>query len=1024
MTLTRISLGNPVGVVVAVLLVLIFGAIGLSRLPIQLTPEVTEPEITVTTDWRAAAPEEVEAEIVEPQEDVLRGLPGLVEIQSKAQRGRGEIALTFAVGTNKERALLEVMNRLNRVPRYPADTDEPVLSTIGGNSRAIAWFILKPLPGNDRDIASYQDYIEEVVQTRFERVPGVAMSEVRGGREREVRITFDPYKAAELGVQLPVAAQLAGGAEDVSGGFADVGKRRYTVRYTGAYAVEELADLVIDWRQGNPVLLRDVAEVEVRLQDKASFVIQNGSVSMATNAHRETGVNVLEVMAGLREAAAELGEGPLKRAGLSIEQVYDETIYIDRSIVMVRNNLALGIALAIAVLWWFLRHFRSTLMVALAIPLCIVPSFIVLDAAGRSLNVISLAGLAFAVGMVLDAAIVVLENIVRRREEGEESREAAQKGTTQVWGALLASTATTVAIFLPIVFLEDEAGQLFADLALTIAAAIVFSLLVAVTVLPTAAGQWLKTGALSDPHRHWWDGMSRGIMWLTATPLRRIAWIMGLTSISIPLAIYLFPSPNYLPEGNRNLVFAFILPPPGSNIETLEREMGQVIAERMQPYVDGVKEPQVKNYFFVAFSRGVFMGARTVEPEQTDKLVPLINGVIRGFPDTIAFAKRSSLFGGFGEGKTINVDIQGRNVSSLLQAAQVGFGLIRSTIPGSSVRPFPGLDLSEPELQLSPKEREIAEAGWNRQTMAGIIRALGDGLFIGDYFDGEERLDVILRAEPWETPEDLVAIPVATPNAGIQPLSQLVQLKRTAGPNELRRIDRRRTITLQVTVPDGVALSEALEILRAKVEPKIVELLPEDGEIHYTGTASKLDVALENMLGTFVLAIAILYLLISALFRSFRDSLLVLMTIPLAAVGGVIAIQLIGLSVDLLTMIGFVILLGLVVNNAILLVHQTRAAEREGVARREAVGQAVRLRLRPILMSTLTSIFGMLPLLVVQGAGTELYRGLAAVIVGGMSVSTVFTLLLLPSLLRIGEGSGSRRVFLETGAGRDPAVTG
>ena len=664
---------------------------------------------------------------------------------------------------------------------------------------------------------------------------------------------------------------------------------------------------------------------------------------------------------------------------------------------------------AILVLWWFLRHLRSTLMVAIAIPLAIIPSFIFLDGAMRTINVISLAGLAFSVGMVLDAAIVVLENIVRRREGGEAAMDAADKGTGQVWGALLASTATTVAIFLPIVFLEDEAGQLFADLALTIAAAVVFSLIIAITVLPAAASRWMQSSEMSDKHSHWWDNMSRGIMWLTSSPVKRFGWIIGLTTISLTVAFQLFPKPDYLPEGNRNLVFAFVLPPPGSNIESLEKEMGQIVADRMAPHISGEMEPQVKNYFFVAFSRGVFMGARAVDPEKTNELIAVVNGAIQGFPDTIAFAKRSSLFGGFGEGKTINVDIQGKNVESLLQAAQVGFGAIRQAIPGSSIRPFPGLDLSEPELRLIPKDREIAEVGWNREMLSGVIRAMGDGLFIGDYFDGESRLNVILRGAPWDTPEELMAMPVATPNGGVQPLSQLVMLERTSGPDELRRVDRRRTITLQVTVPDGVSLGEALDILKQEVHPQLEALLPEDGEINYTGTAEKLEIVKSEMLGTFLLAIAILYLLISALFRSFIDSVLVLMTIPLAAVGGVVAVTVLGmaglsgLSFNLLTMIGFIILLGLVVNNAILLVHQTRSAEREGMRRIDAVGQAVRLRLRPILMTTLTSIFGMLPLLLVPGAGTELYRGLAAVIVGGMLVSTVFTLLLLPSLLRIGE---------------------
>ncbi len=1020
MTLVRLSLANPVAVAVGVLLVLLFGAISLGRLPVQLTPEVEEPQISIRTAWRAAAPAEVEAEIIEPQEDALRGLPGAVRLLSQAQRGQGTISITFAVGTDLRRALLEVMNRLNRVPRYPPDAEEPVISTVGGNSRAIAWFILKTLPGNDRDIASYQDFIEEVVQSRFERVPGVARSEVRGGRDREIRITFDPYRAASLDIQLPEVIALAD-SEDVSGGFVDVGKRRYTLRYVGSYDVAALRDMILAWRDGQPVRLRDVADVALQPEDRASFVIQNGRLAMAVNAHRETGVNVLKVMEGLREAAAELRDGPLKRAGLSFEQVYDETVYINRSIAMVRNNLLLGVFLATVVLWWFFRRMRATLMVALAIPVCIFGSFMLMDGAGRTLNVISLAGLAFAVGMVLDAAIIVLENIVRLRERGVASREAALDGASQVWGALLASTATTVAIFLPVVFLADEAGQLFADLALTIAVAIIFSLVVAITVLPASAMTWLRTVEMRDRHEHWWQALTALIMRLTETRLRRGLWILVLVSLPILVVVWLKPQADYLPEGNRNLVFAFINPPPGHNIDAIEKEMGQVVAARLQPYLDGEKEPQVLNYFFVAFARGMFMGVRTVDPERTSELLPILNGILRGFPDTIGFAFRASLFGGFGEGRKINMDIQGRDLDSLLAAARTGFMTIRKVMPGASVRPFPGLDLAEPELRLIPDERRIAEAGWDRRTMAGVIRALGDGLYVGDHFDGERSLDVILRSAPWETPEDLLALPLATPEAGIQPLGELVRLERTAGPDELRRVDRRRTVTLQVGPPEGVSLEEALAILKREVAPVVEGMLPEDGEVRYTGTADKLETALRNMAGTFLLAIAILYLLISALFRSFRDSLLVLLVIPLATVGGVIALQLTnawnrhvvplwgGLpgiqSMDLLTMIGFVILLGLVVNNAILLVHQTRAAERQGLARRAAVEQAVRLRLRPILMSTLTSIFGMLPLLLMPGAGTELYRGMAAVIVGGMSISTVFTLLLLPSLLRIGDNA-------------------
>ncbi|RMH20046.1 MAG: efflux RND transporter permease subunit, partial [Gammaproteobacteria bacterium] len=421
------------------------------------------------------------------------------------------------------------------------------------------------------------------------------------------------------------------------------------------------------------------------------------------------------------------------------------------------------------------------------------------------------------------------------------------------------------------------------------------------------------------------------------------------------------------------------------------------------------------DYFFVAFNSGAFMGARTADPKQTGKLVGLINQAVGGFPDTLAFAKRTSLFGGFGGGRTIDINIQSKDILALLDAAQTGFFSIRQTLEGSTVRPFPGLDLAEPEIRIQPIEHAIISAGWNRQAIGQIIRAMGDGLFVGDLFDGDRRLDIILRATPWKTPEDLAALPVSTPDAGIQPLKALATLSRTAGPQEIRRLNRHRTVTLQVTPPPDMDLETALERVKTDIEPKIRERLPEDGDITYTGTADKLVTALKSMGSSFLLAIVILYLLISALFRSFIDSLIVMTIFPVAILGGILALQAINLTIgfqpmDLLTMIGFIILLGLVVNNAILLVHQTRSAERQGVDRQEAVRQAVRLRLRPILMTTLTSIFGMLPLILIPGAGTELYRGMAGVIVGGMLLSTMITLLLIPSVLGWRAGTAKRHI--------------
>jgi len=1012
--LTRMALSNPVAVIVGCILVVIFGMISLSRLPIQMTPDITRPEITIVTPWRASAPNEIESEIIEPQEDVLRSIPGLLKLESTSSYGRGAINLEFVIGTDMNRALIEVMNRLNQVPRYPLDANEPIIR-VGGNQfeKVIAWFAVQTKPGNTRPIASYQDFVDDTIVTRLERVPGVSQTGSFGGRAHEVRITFDPFKAANIGLDLTGISSDLGSNADVSAGSTEVGRRQYTLRFSGKYDISSLGDLVLEWRDGKPIRLNDIAHIELKMVDPSTQLHQNGGPSIAVNVIPESGVNVLEVMDELKAVIADLAENELDRADLTIEQNYDETVYVKSSIGMVRNNMLLGMSLAIVVLWWFLRKFRATLSVALAIPLCLLIAFIVLDFTGRTLNIISLAGLAFATGMVLDAAIVVLENIFRQREAGRDGEEAALRGTSQVWGALLASTATTVAIFMPVVFLQDEAGQLFGDLAVTISAAVVASLLVAVTVLPTAAADWVKGEAIEDHHRSWWRWITDHIMSWTDTARRRWTFVGLLIGAPLVFAALLLPPADYLPEGKQNFFFGFMVTPPGIGIETARRELMDVIDDRLAPYLSGEKSPQISTYFMGASPAfGMFLGGEAVDPDDMDELLGILNSeILTGFPDTFGFAQRAPIFGGSRGGRQVDMDLQADSFESLLAAGRAGFAAVMEALPGANVRPSPSLELAEPQLRLIPDDRKIAEVGWNRSRVAAIVRAMGDGLFLGEYFDGNRRYNVILRAEDWYTPEELAALPVATASGQVVTIGELTRVTRTAGPSQIRRIDRKRTLTLQITPPPGMAMEEALAVINEKVKPAILPLLPINGSITLRGTAEALDEALASMSGSFALAIVLLYLLISALFRSFTDSLLVILTIPMATVGGIISLRLMDLALlstggqqmDLLTMIGFVILLGLVVNNAILLVYRARDAEREGMGRRDAVESAIRLRLRPILMSTTTSIFGMLPLMLIPGAGTELYRGMAAVIVGGMLISTLFTLLLLPSLLRMKE---------------------
>ncbi|MBT8135822.1 MAG: efflux RND transporter permease subunit [Gammaproteobacteria bacterium] len=1012
MSLTLNSIRNPAGIGVVVAIILFFGLFSLSKLPIQLFPNIDEPQISINTGWRAASPREVESEIVEPLEEVLQGLPGLKELNAGANKGDAWINLTFGLGTDMQKTLIDVISRLNRLQPLPRDANPPQVNLGGGRggggaNETLTWFFVQLLPGTAGPVEEYQRTIEEILKPRLETIPGVAGVIVHAGQQQQLQIVFDPYRAAELAIPIPQVAAVAGRANDVSGGFVDVGRRQYTLRFAGRYSPEQLSELILDWRDGRPVRLGDIADIALSRGDRTGFTVQNGNPAMGVEIFRESGANALQTLNEVKKVVAQVREEQLQPMGLSIHQSFDASVFIYRAISLVTSNLGIGILLAIGVLWWFLRQGRATLLVATAIPISLLSTFVVLYLTGRTLNVISLAGLAFAVGMVLDAAIVVLENIVRLREAGRSADDAAAEGTSQVWGALLASTATTVAIFLPVIFLKDVEGQLFADLALTIAIAVSISLLVAVTVLPTAAAKWLRNEPIPDRHAAMWSRMSDAITRLTDVPARRYLTIAVLMGVPILTTVMLMPKLDYLPPVKRDAIDGFFRFPPGANAEVIENEIFRKMVDRLEPYMSGREEPALKNYYIIFWGNGGTIGARVKDQSRVKELEKIIREeVTAGLPDTSAFVMQGNLFGGFGGGRNISLQMQSSDTAALMSAAREGMDILAEVMPEAQVQPWPGTEMAEPELRLIPNDDRINEAGWTRETMSNVVRALGDGIWIGEHFDGEKRMDIILRAEKWSNPEELEAVPLMTAN-GVIPLGQMVRIERTVGPNQIFRIDRRRTVALNVTPPEGMSLEEGIAILRADVEPKLREMLPADGGIRYGGSADALKNAVSNMVENFGLAIIVLFLLMSALFRSIRDSIMVLMALPLATVGGVIAIRLLNLisfqPMDLLTMIGFIILMGLVVNNAILLVHQTRSAEREGLHRREAINQALRVRMRPIFMSTLTSIFGMLPLVLVAGAGSVIYRGLAAVIVGGMLVSTVFTLLLLPTLLRVGE---------------------
>ena len=653
-----------------------------------------------------------------------------------------------------------------------------------------------------------------------------------------------------------------------------------------------------------------------------------------------------------------------------------------------------------------MRSRRATFLVTATVPLSVLVAFVALRTFDKSLNVISLAGLAFSVGLVMDAAIVTLENIVRRRQNGDSLKKAVARGTRQITGALFASTVTSVAIFVPVLFMEGMEGQLFQDLALTIAVAVSASFLIAITVLPVAASFLLKQES-ADPCARWWENITALVMRLTRTPAMCLAWAVGILGASVLAVVLLIPKANLLPQAPSDSLNAFFAMPPGGNVETVRDEIASPIVERLKPYMDHKQQPYIRGYNLSSFGTFNALFIYPQDPNRIEEMMDIVrNEVLVDLPDTQAFVQRSSLLNfGFGSGRAINVDLQGPDMNALSAAAMAGMGIINELIPGAQVRPNPGLQIAEPELQLVPNDRRITAAGLDRASVANVVRALTGGSFVGEYFDGNDRLDMILKGPVWTTPEELAATPIATPLAGIQNIGELADIRRTVGPTQLLRVNGQRTITLEVTPPADMTVQEALEQLRDVAGPQLREAIPDTVSVAYRGTADRLEEAFDTMTVNLAIAALVLFLVLAAMFRSLRDAVLVMLSMPLAIAGGVVALRILNLfttqAMDLLTTIGFLILLGLVVNNAILLVMQTRAAQREGLDRAQAVAQAVRVRARPIYMSTLTSLFGMLPLMLVPGVGSQIYRGLATVIIGGMFVSAIFTLILMPSILRL-----------------------
>lgn len=1128
---------NPVKVSVGVILIVLFGILSVLQMPIQLTPEVQIPTLTIETRWPGASPQEVEREIVQEQEEQLKSVEGVRKMNSESMDSMGRVTLEFPVGTDMREALLRVNTKLAQVPRYPEDADEPVISTSNASDRPMAWFILtqlvppreeadklaaehpdlqpaldlayqakseglrmlrlreladkdervRPLLPVERDVTMLRKFAEDYIEAAFERVEGVSNANVLGGREEEVQVVLDPERLAVRGLTIAaVRAALRSENADTSGGDFWEGKRRYIVRTLGQFrSPEQVENLIIARRDGVPVYLRDVGEVQLGYKKPDGFVRRFGTNCIAINAQRAVGANMLDVMKGLQQANQELNAGLLRRQNLQLTQVSDDTDYIYSSLGLVSSNLFQGSILTFVTLLLFLRSARSTVIIFVHILVSTIGAFLVMALLGRSLNVPALGGLAFAVGMLVDNAIVMLENIYRRHQQGESPNDASVRGAAEVWGALLNATLANLAVFIPVLFVREEAGQLFRDIAIAISAAVALSMLVAVTVVPAAAKRILRAhdrsledvsrwSAFWRRHRHRPWGRWLRMLWTPIVALlwtldraahrfvtglvglneylqrsiaKRLAFVAAVLGVSVLLSWMLLPKVEYLPNGNRNLIIAIVMPPPGYNLNQLT-QMGQVIERELRPYWDvdtrdpaihKMQYPAIEDFFYVARSRQVFVGVRAVDPMRAAELVPLIQTFAEKLPGTILVAKQASLFEqGLIAGRTVEIEITGPDIGRLVALGGQMFGQLKGSpnqpgiMPAAQIRPNPGLDLSNPEVRVTPKWEQAADLGVSASDLGYAIDTMVDGAYATDYFSGGDRIDlrIMVDSKFEQHSQQLGSIPVATPTGQLVPLAAVANIELGSGPEQINHRTRQRAITLEVTPPVEMPLEAAMDLIQEQLILPLQASGQLDGgyRIALAGTADKLRSTWQSLRWSLLLAVVLTYLLMAATFESWVYPLVVILTVPLGAIGGFVGLWLLNWYVlqplDVLTMLGFIMLVGTVVNNPILIVEQSLVHIRqEGMPARPAILESVRTRIRPIFMTTLGGLVGLLPLVVAPGAGSELYRGIGAVLLGGLLMSTILTLVFVPALLLLmmEAGEGLRRL-LHGGAPASPAL--
>jgi len=1032
MKLVEIATRRRVAISMGAVTLVLFGLIALQDLKVNLLPDLSYPTLTVRTEYQGAAPEEIETLLTRPVEEAVGVVKNVRAVKSVSRAGQSDVILEFAWGVDMDLAGLDVREKLE-VLQLPLESSRPLLLRFNPATDPIMRFgLIFGESGSAVDETSLKvlrRYADEEIRKILEPVEGVAAVKISGGLEDEIHIEIDQRKMAQLNLSLEnLTARLAAENVNVSAGRLEEGTQRYLVRTINQFgSVEEFGSLIVSTGAGRPVYLRDIANVRSGYSEREAIIRMNGHEAVEVAIYKEGDANTVSVAEGVRARLASLKED--LPPGVQMETVDDQSVFIDRAIREVINAALLGGLLAVLVIFVFLRNIWFTLTIALCIPVSIIATFFLMGQAGISLNIMSLGGIALATGLLVDNGIVVLENISRYRADGEDLVPAAIKGASEVGGAVIASTLTTIAVFLPLAFVDGVAGQLFRDQALTVTFALAISLVIAVTLIPMMAS---ASGHKTLPRE---PGSSRFGNWfmtsyarLLDVALRRKALTLVIATLMLAGAVVMLGGigTELLPELEQGRFDVKLEAAPGTPLEETDRLAGEM--QRL-----AAANPAVDYVYGVAGS-GNRIDANPTESgeniarmlvamkssgkrEDQDALITDLRGSARkiaGLETSFSTPELLSF------DKPLEVEIHGYDLDALRTASNQVLRILRESGRFADVES--SLERGHPEIQIFFDQERAAALGLTVKQISDQVVGKIRGRVATRYSWRDRKIDVLVRLSEDERQSisavrDLIINPQSERPV---PLSSVAEIRVAQGPAEIRRSDQERMALVQANLAYGdlgSAVAEA-EALLGDVQ------LPYGLSMNITGQSEEMEASFQSLMFALALAVFLVYLVMASQFESLLHPFVILFSIPLAAVGVALALWLTDTRLSVIVFIGLIMLAGIVVNNAIVLVDLINQLRERGLDRLDAIREAARLRLRPIMMTTLTTVLGLFPMAMGLGEGSELRTPMAVTVIGGLLTSTFLTLVVVPvmySLLdRRKDAKGEALSLAEKGApGRD-----